>query len=159
MLSDAGALASLGLVADAPSDPTASAVTAALVTGRGGSPVPSSAFVVTEQHELADGPGRVTELAGRGGHVVVVAQPGRLDAHSVAHLDPAERSGVALHVLSNEPWHAVWQSGDHVVELVTDLPPHQVDELVAHFPADEYDVSPFARLARGWAAVTGGMTR
>ena len=47
----------------------------------------------------------------------------------------------------------------YVVELVTDLPASQVRELVAHFPADEYDEGPIARLARGWSAVTGGASR
>jgi len=160
---DSAALATLGLVADAPRVSSASAATATAAFVTTGAPtateLPDGVFTVTAQRPLADERGSVVELAGRGGHVVLATQPGRLDARSVAHLEPVDHSGAALYVLTTEPFHAVWQSGDHVVELVTDLPSRQVGELVAHFPADEYDVGPLARLARGWSAVTGGMSR
>jgi len=158
---DSGALASLGLVAEAPvtAVPASAAAAALFVAGTAPSDLPDGVFTVTAQHRLTSGRGQVLELAGRGGHVVLATQRGRLDAGSVAHLDPARHAGVELYVVAHEPFHAVWQSGDHVVELVTDLPAAQVSELVAHFPAEEYDADLLARLERGWAAVTGGMRR
>ena len=163
---DSGALASLGLVAEVPvsavpvtAAPVTTAAAASFVASAPPSDLPDGVFTVTAQHRLTSGRGQVLELAGRGGHVVLATQPGRLDAGSVAHLDPARHAGVELYVVAHEPFHAVWQSGDHVVELVTDLPAAQVSELVAHFPAEEYDVDLLARLVRGWAAVTGGMRR
>lgn len=156
---ESGALASLGLVAEAPASAAATAATASFVTSAAPSDLPDGVFTVTAEHALARGRGHVVELAGRGGHVVLATQDGRLDADSVAHLEPVRHGDVELYVLAHEPFHAVWQSGDRVVELVTDLPAVQVRELVAHFPADEYHVDALARLARGWAAVTGGMRR
>ncbi len=160
---DSGALASLGLVSDAPRVSSAAAATTAATFVTAAAPtateLPDGVFTVTAQRPLVDDRGSVVELVGRGGHVVLATQSGRLDAASVAHLEPVEHSGAALYVLTTEPFHAVWQSGEHVVELVTDLPSQQVGELVAHFPADEYDVGPLARLARGWSVVTGGKTR
>jgi len=159
-LSELAALTSLGLVADSP---RASATTAAALvlpsSTAAAEDIPEGLFTVTDERTLARGHGAVLELAGRGGHVVLVTQRGRLDAESVAQLEPVEHAGVPVHVIDAEPFHAVWQSGELVVELVTDLPASQVRELVAHFPADEYDEGPIARLARGWSAVTGGASR
>lgn len=146
-LSDTGALASLASVADEGD--------ALPVVARAAGPGP---FTVTGQRAL-EGGGEVIELSGRGGHVVLVVQEGRLDAGSVAHLDPVELAGAPRYVLEAEPWHAVWQAGDDVVEIVTDLAPQDVAEVVAHFPAKDFDIAPSARIGRGWSHVTGGWNR
>lgn len=154
LFTDSGALTTLGAVAEAPG--TALAVPAAL----GGSTIADDGvFTVTAHRTVAEGRGSVVELAGQGGHVVLVVQPGRLDPASVAHLDPVEVLGGPRYVLATEPWHAVWQSGEDVVEIVTDLPSHRVAELVGHFPADDYDVDLAARVTRGWSILTGGPPR
>lgn len=157
LYNDTGALASLGAVADSPSN-GALDVTPAVTRGTPAA-LPEDVFTVTAERTVAGGEGIVVELAGRQGHVVLALQRGRLDRESVAHLDPIELFGAPRYVLTTEPWHAVWQSGDEVVEIVTDLPPQQVSELVAHFPADDYDGDLAARLARGWATVTEGWSR
>lgn len=159
---EAGALATLGAVAEAP--PAADAPEGAFAampasTGTLPSGLADDVFTVTAHRSLAGGQGSVTELSGRRGHAVIAVQTGRLDASSVAHLRPVELFGAERHILSTEPWHVVWQSGDEVVELITDLPPQQVAELVTHFPADEYDVDLAARFARGWSTVSEGWTR
>lgn len=149
-LSDTGALTSLASVVDE-GEADAVPVVARTVPGTG-------PFTVTG-HRLLEAGGEVVELSGRGGHVVLVVQEGRLDAGSVAHLDPLELAGARRYVLEAEPWHAVWQAGDDVVEIVTDLPPQDVTEVVAHFPARDYDIAPSARIARGWSHLTGGWNR
>lgn len=154
LYNDTGALASLGSVADAPADGTLDIAPASSTRA-----LADGVFTVTAQRPLDSGDGTVVELAGRRGHVVLAVQRGLLDRGSVAHLEPVEIFGAPRYVLATEPWHAVWQSGDEVVEIVTDLPPQQVSELVAHFPADDYDADLAARLARGWSALTGGLTR
>lgn len=146
-LSDTRALTSLASVADVPDDGVS------LVASTLGP------FTVTEERALPGGEGEVIELSGLGGHVVIVVQPGRLDPDAVAHLDPVQLAGAPRFVLEVEPWHAVWQSGDDVVEIVTDLPAQQVVELVAHFPARDFDDAPAARISRGWSHLTGGWNR
>jgi len=141
---DASALSTLGTAPDAPA-------AAAVVLGASRTDVPAGDFTVTSRSALARG--ELVQLAGHGGHVVLVTRAGRLDASAVAHLAPDEEG---RYVLDEEPYHAVWQSGERVVELVTDLRPAQVLELVAHFPADELATGPLARIARGWSVVTGG---
>ena len=166
--SDSGALASLGAVADAPADGPSvttgagtwgAATVAAAVTTSDRATMLGDVFTVTAQRPIDGGEGVVVELAGRQGHVVLAVQRGRLDAASVAHLEPVELFGASRYVLTTEPWHAVWQSGGEVVELVTDLPPQQVAELVAHFPAQDYDADLTARLSRGWSILTEGWSR
>lgn len=148
------ALASLGTVADAAPAGLEVQTAATAITPAG---LPDGVFTVTGQRQV--GQATVVELSGRRGHVVLAVQRGRLDPSSVDHLGPVDVFGAPRFVLSTEPWHAVWQSGDEVVELVTDLPPQQVAELVAHFPTQDYDANLTARLSRGWELVTEGWSR
>jgi len=97
------------------------------------------------------------DLAGPEGRVVLTEQRGQLD---VASLGPVEERRIGprtLYVLSHHPWHAVWQSDDTVVSVVSEAPAEEATQIVQHFPATGYDDSIPARLGRGWDTVTGAL--
>jgi len=105
--------------------------------------------------------GRLLELdlVGPGESVVVAEQPGRLDPDAVAHADREQFAGREVLVLSNEPWHVVWQAHGTVVQVVASAPSDDVAALVAAFPVGAYDGGVPARIVRGWDTVTGAMQR
>ena len=118
-----------------------------------------TAVRLTPADEDDAAPGDVLEvdLAGPHGRVVLTEHQGRLD---VAGLGPTQRRTIAgrtVHVLSLHPWHAVWQSGDTVVSMVSETPPAQAEDVVAQFPLEAYDDGIPARLTRGWDTVTGAL--
>lgn len=94
------------------------------------------------------------DLTGPDGTIVVTEQRGRLDVDAVAGAPEATVGGRTVRVLSEAPWHAVWQSGDAVVSVVALSPGRAVEELVAAYPEREYDPGVPARLVRGWSQVT-----
>jgi hypothetical protein len=55
-----------------------------------------------------------------------------------------------VYLLSTAPWHAAWQSGDTVVEVVSDRTGPDAAAVVAQFPGGEFDSGLPARLTRGW---------
>lgn len=95
------------------------------------------------------------DLVGPGGPVVVVQEHGRLHADALRGTPQTEVGGRTVHVVCNDPWYVVWQSGDSVVTVVADAPTPAVRELVAAHPAEPYDDGVPARLSRGWQALTG----
>ncbi|MDM7855679.1 zf-HC2 domain-containing protein [Cellulomonas alba] len=105
--------------------------------------------------------GRLLELdlVGPRESVVVAEQPGRLDPEAVAHADREQVAGRDVLVLSNEPWHVVWQANGTVVQVVASAPSDDVEALVAAFPVGAYDDGVPARIVRGWDTVTGAMQR
>ncbi len=106
------------------------------------------------------GPDRETlevDLAGPDGRAVLTEERGRLDVASLGPVEERTIDGRTLYVLSRHPWHAVWQSDDAVVSLVTEAPQERAAELVRHFPAAGYDDGLPARLTRGWDTVTGAL--
>lgn len=131
--------------------------------GRQGWSAPSS---LPEGYRIAavrldpEGPESVEmDLAGTRGLVVVTLQRGRLDPDVVGDAVPTETDGGTLHVLSNAPWHAVWQADDTVVSVVAQQPSVVLDELVVAFPVRDYDAGPVASIHRGWHALTGAWSR
>lgn len=101
-----------------------------------------------------DDAGSRVHLEGPAGPVVVVHQYGRLSDAVVRATAPTTIGSHDVYVLSDAPWHAVWQCGDVVVSVVA---PHRaaVAEIVAAQPAGPFDDGLGARLSRGWDVVVG----
>jgi anti-sigma factor RsiW len=97
------------------------------------------------------------DLRTPGGEVVVREQVGVLDLAALEGVGTWDVDGRSVHVLSEEPWHVVWQSGDTVVDVVADVGQDEVAELVASFPARDYDAGVPARISRGWTTMTGAI--
>jgi hypothetical protein len=97
------------------------------------------------------------DLAAPGGEVVVREQAGRLDTAALADATTWDVDGRAVHVLSDEPWHVVWQSGNTVIDVVADTEQDTLVALVAAFPARDYDAGVPARISRGWTTMTGAL--
>lgn len=113
-------------------------------------------FQVTGLRLDTGGPGSLElDLVGPSGPVVVVQEHGRLHPDALRGVPTADVEGRSVHVVCNDPWYVVWQSGDSVVTVVADAPTADVRELVAAHPAEDYDDGLGARLSRGWASVTG----
>jgi anti-sigma factor RsiW len=94
------------------------------------------------------------DLAGAAGTLVMTQRHGRLDTDA---LTPAERQVLAdrtVYVLSSQPWHAAWQSGDTVVEVVSEARSVDAQVVMAQFPATGYDGGVVARIRRGWGTMT-----
>jgi anti-sigma factor RsiW len=117
--------------------------------------VPAS-FRVTGLRLDTGGPGSLElDLMGPSGPVVVVQEHGRLHPEALRGTPVSDVGGRAVHVVCNDPWYVVWQSGDSVVTVVAAAPTTDVLELVAAHPAGPYDDGVTARLSRGWQALTG----
>lgn len=86
------------------------------------------------------------DLSGAAGHAVVREQAGRLAGDE------------EVQVLARTPAHLAWQSEDVVVDVVADLPDDMLAELVASFPAHDYDAGVLSRIARGWSTATGAIS-
>ncbi|WP_251153254.1 zf-HC2 domain-containing protein [Cellulosimicrobium sp. Marseille-Q4280] len=97
------------------------------------------------------------DLATPTGEIVVREQVGLLDEAALAGLDTWDVDGRRVHVLSEEPWHVVWQSGDTVVDVVADTEDEVLADLVAAFPDRDYDAGVPARISRGWTTMTGAL--
>lgn len=91
------------------------------------------------------------------GEAVVREQAGVLDRAALSGVGTWDVDGRVVHVLSEEPWHVVWQAGDTVVDVVADTEEGEVADLVASFPAGDYDAGVPARIARGWTTMTGAL--
>ncbi len=89
--------------------------------------------------------------------IVVREQVGRLDVSSLAGLSTWDVEGREVYVLSAEPWHVVWQSGATVVDIVADADRADIEQVVAAFPARDYDSGVPARIQRGWTTMTGAL--
>ncbi|MFD6176456.1 MULTISPECIES: zf-HC2 domain-containing protein [unclassified Isoptericola] len=108
------------------------------------------------------------DVSGPDGNAVVCLRQGRL-----ADLGPAvDGAGVAgsgglevhdhdVRVLSSEPWHVAWQSGDTALDVVADLPADALAELVAAFPGTTAgdDAGVLHEITRGWTTMTGALWR
>lgn len=97
------------------------------------------------------------DLAGEAGTVVVTEREGRLDLAALGTDRSVDVDGRTVHVLSREPWHGVWQAGSTVVEVVADVDPARLQDLVGAFPAAGYDDGVTARIGRGWNAVASAV--
>ncbi len=110
-------------------------------------------YEVLAVHETDDGV--EVDLDGPYGAVVVTQQTGRLDPAAVAGVPVVQAGGHDVHVLSQSPWHVVWQSGDTVVSVVAGGESPAVDAVVSAFPATPFDDGLEAQISRGWAVVAG----
>ncbi|WP_435735366.1 zf-HC2 domain-containing protein [Cellulosimicrobium sp. PMB13] len=97
------------------------------------------------------------DLATPTGEVVVREQVGLLDETALGGLDTWDVDGRRVHVLSEDPWHVVWQSGDTVIDVVADTEHEVLADLVAAFPDRDYDAGVPARISRGWTTMTGAL--
>lgn len=114
-------------------------------------------WTVTSVRERDGGDTLEVALSGPAGDVVVTEQHGRLDAGALTAADRLDVAGRTVYLLSTSPWHAAWQSGDTVVEVVsTDTGP-EVAHVVAQFPDGEFDTGLPARLTRGWDTLTAAV--
>ena len=112
-------------------------------------PVPEGYRVTAVRADDDPVPSVEVDLVGPHGVVVVTQRLARLDLAPSDGLDvPAEPGSVT--VLSAAPWHAVWQSGDVMVDVVAEVPSTAVADLVVAAPVQEYDDRPQARVVRGW---------
>lgn len=110
-------------------------------------------FVVLATH--TDASRTELDLDGPAGPVVVLRQTGRLSGEVVADAPVAVIGEHEVRVLSDAPWHAVWQSGDAVVGVVAAHRSSAVDDLVAAYPEQSADDGLGARVSRGWQTVVG----
>lgn len=94
------------------------------------------------------------DLTGPGGTVVVTEQHGRLDVDALEGATARTLGDRTVYVLSTHPWHAAWQSGDTVVEVVSASTSRDVESVVAEFPGEGFDDGVAARITRGWDTVT-----
>ena len=99
------------------------------------------------------------DLAGPDGPVVVTEERGRLEEAALVGVPTQAIGDRTVYVLNRQPWHVAWQSGDTVVSVVADASTESVADLVAEFPAAEFDDGLPARVTRGWATVTGAFAR
>lgn len=99
------------------------------------------------------------DLDGPDGVVVVMWQRGRLDGAALEGTPIARVGDHEVHVLSNAPWHGVWQSGDAVVDVVAGGMPPVLETLVAAYPEIPFDDGVTARISRGWQTVAGAWKR
>jgi len=118
--------------------------------------LPAGFSVVDVRHDPAGGVLEI-DLAAPGGEVVVREQAGVLDTGPLAGGETWDVDGRSVHVLSDAPWHVVWQSGDTVIDLVADTEQETLAALVAAFPARDYDAGVPARISRGWTTMTGAL--
>uniref|UniRef100_UPI0018AB192D hypothetical protein n=1 Tax=Cellulomonas hominis TaxID=156981 RepID=UPI0018AB192D len=107
-------------------------------------------WAVTAVHLRDDGGTLEVDLSGPTGDVVVTEQHGRLDVSALTAAEPIDVEGRTVYLLSAEPWHAAWQSGDTVVEVVSSRTGAGAAAVVAQFPEGEFDAGLSARLTRGW---------
>lgn len=111
-------------------------------------------WTVTSVRERDEGETLEVALSGPAGDVVVTEQHGRLDAGALTAADRLDIAGRTVYLLSTSPWHAAWQSGDTVVEVVSTDTGSEVAHVVAQFPDGEFDTGLPARLTRGWDTFT-----
>ncbi|NHT19440.1 zf-HC2 domain-containing protein [Cellulomonas sp. IC4_254] len=107
-------------------------------------------WAVTAVHLRDDGSTLEVDLSGPTGDVVVTEQHGRLDVSALTAAEPIDVEGRTVYLLSAEPWHAAWQSGDTVVEVVSSRTGPGAAAVVAQFPEGQFDAGLSARLTRGW---------
>lgn len=105
---------------------------------------------VTAVHLRDEGRTLEVDLSGPTGDVVVTEQHGRLDVSALTAAEPIDVEGRTVYLLSAEPWHAAWQSGDTVVEVVSSRTATEAAQVVAQFPESQFDAGLPARLTRGW---------
>lgn len=113
-------------------------------------------FDVTGVHLVGDARDVLqVELEGPEGTIVVREQVGRLDTTSLTRSEGFD--GRAVYVLSDEPWHIVWQAGDTVIDVVAEARKEVLAAFVATFPAHDFDEGVPARISRGWTTMTGAL--
>ncbi|QZN86408.1 zf-HC2 domain-containing protein [Cellulomonas sp. C5510] len=157
VLGDAGAPAAVAVAA--PSEPAVGATTQEYLDWMRAhgwtcpTEIPDG-WAVTSVRERDGGRTLEVDLSGPAGGVVVTEQHGQLDTGVLTAADQLDVAGRTVYVLSTAPWHAAWQSGDTVVEVVAAGTDPEVSAVVARFPGGEFDTGLPARLTRGWDTLT-----
>jgi hypothetical protein len=95
------------------------------------------------------------DLVGGRGLIVLTLTRGHLSPDAVRHDSRVQTEEGTVHVLSSAPWHAVWQSGDTVVDVVAEEPSDAMNAFVEAYPPRAADDGVGARIARGWRTVAG----
>ncbi|MFD6137668.1 zf-HC2 domain-containing protein [Isoptericola sp. NPDC060257] len=111
------------------------------------------------------------DLSGPDGSAVACLRQGRLAdlgtavAGTTGGATDGSTGGLAVRghdvrVLSADPWHVAWQSGDTVVDVATDVDADALAELVAAFPGSAAgdDTGVLREISRGWTIMTGAMS-
>ncbi|WP_066584756.1 zf-HC2 domain-containing protein [Cellulomonas timonensis] len=111
-------------------------------------------WTVTAVQTSEDGSRLEVDLSGPGVSAVLTEQPGRLDVQALDGVTQIVLGDRTLYVLSEQPWHAAWQAGDLVVEVVAASDSETVQSVVAGFPGGRFDDGLQARISRGWDTVT-----
>lgn len=111
-------------------------------------------WTVTDVQVSDDGSHLEVDLSGPGVSAVLTEQPGRLDTQALEGVTQVVLGDRTLYVLSEQPWHAAWQAGDLVVEVVAAFDSETVQSVVAGFPGGRFDDGLKARISRGWDTVT-----
>ena len=87
--------------------------------------------------------------------IMVREQSGKLATHELDAVQNMRIADRPVFVLSVEPLHIVWQSGDIVVDLVAAGQSPAVTEVIEHYPNHSFPSGVERRIARGWATLTG----
>lgn len=111
-------------------------------------------WTVTDVQISEGGSHLEVDLSGPGVDAVLTEQPGRLDTQALEGVTQVVLGDRTLYVLSEQPWHAAWQAGDLVVEVVAASGSETVQSVVAGFPGGQFDDGLPARISRGWDTVT-----
>lgn len=92
------------------------------------------------------------------GMVLVSEAKGKLDSQALAKFETIDDHTEPIYVLSSQPAHLVWQSGDTVIELVSQLSTQELVELCKSFEAEGYDTGISARFIRGFSDIAGAIS-
>ncbi len=92
------------------------------------------------------------------GMALISEAKGKLDTEKISKYETFDAASGSVYVLSSQPAHLVWQSGDTVIELVSQLSTEQLMELCQSFEVEGYDTGISARFIRGFSDLAGAIS-
>lgn len=109
---------------------------------------------------LAGGQSRTSTVAQvnlgeRDNPIMVREQRGRLGTEQLDAVSTTTIAGRTIYVLSKEPLHMVWQSGEKVVDLVSPGQDRAVIDVIESYPNEEFPNGIERRIVRGWTKLSG----
>lgn len=109
---------------------------------------------------LAGGQSRTSTIAQvnlgeRDNPIMVREQQGRLGTEQLDAVSTTRIAGRTVYVLSEEPLHIVWQSGERVVDLISPGQDRAVIDVIESYPNEELPNGIERRIVRGWTKLSG----
>lgn len=98
------------------------------------------------------------DLRGGEGTAVVREYQGKLDPDAIKTMSADTIDGHTVHVMSQTPWHAVWQSDETVIEVVSAHESDALADLLTLYPDRSFSDSLDRRIVRGWRVLSGVWT-